>query len=193
MGILVAGLIVFFAVHSVAIVNEPWRDRVAARIGEGPWRGVYSLISLLGLVLIVWGYGLARLQPVALYAPPTWLRHITLLLMVPVFPLLLAAYLPGRIKATAKHPMLAAVKLWAFAHLLANGMVADVLLFGSFLVWGVVDRISLKHRAERPVPGLPPTRLNDAIAILAGLGLYVAFLFWLHRWLFGVSPIGGGM
>jgi uncharacterized membrane protein len=189
MGVLVVGLVVFFAVHSVAIVNEPWRDRVAARIGEGPWKGLYSLVSLVGLALIVWGFALARQQPIPLYTSPTWLRHITVLLMIPAFPLLLAAYLPGRIQAATKHPMLAAVKLWAFAHLLANGRVADVLLFGTFLAWAVADRISLKHRVQRPVPGLPPSRANDVIAIVGGLALYVAFVLWLHRWLFGVSPI----
>jgi uncharacterized membrane protein len=193
MGVLVAGLVVFFAVHSAAIVNEPWRDRMAARMGEWPWKGLYSLISLLGLGLIVWGYGLARQEPIVLYAPPTWLRHVTLLLMVPAFPLLLAAYLPGRIKTATKHPMLAAVKLWAFAHLLANGMAADVLLFGSFLAWGVADRISMKHRVQRPIPSLPPSRANDIIAVAGGLALYVAFLFWLHKWLFGVSPVATGM
>jgi uncharacterized membrane protein len=193
MGALVVGLVVFFAVHSIAIVDEPWRDRMAARIGEGPWKGMYSLVSLLGLVLIVWGFGLARQAPIVLYTPPAWLRHLTVLLMVPAFPLLLAAYLPGRIKAVTKHPMLAAVKLWAFAHLLANGMLADIVLFGSFLAWAAVDRISMKRRVQRPVPGLPPSKLNDLIAIAGGLALYVAFVLWLHRWLFGVSPIGRAM
>jgi uncharacterized membrane protein len=193
MGVLVVGLVVFFAVHSIAIVNEPWRDRMAGRMGEVPWKGLYGLVSLLGLVLIVCGFGLARQQPIVLYTPPTWLHHVTALLMIPVFPLLLAAYLPGRIQAAAKHPMLAAVKLWAFAHLLANGRLADVLLFGSFLAWAVVDRISMKYRLQRPVPHLPPSKANDVIAIVGGLALYVVFVLWLHRWLFGVSPIGQAM
>ncbi|HRW67127.1 MAG TPA: NnrU family protein, partial [Candidatus Competibacter sp.] len=156
---------------------------------EGPWQAAYSLVALIGFGLIVWGYGLARHDPVVLYWSPTWLRHLALLLLVPVFPLLLAAYLPGRIQTTAKHPMLAAIKLWAVAHLLANGMLADVLLFGTFLVWAVVDRISLKRRAPRPVPGAQPSKMNDLIAVVGGLALYVAFVLWLHLWLIGVSPI----
>lgn len=189
-GVLIAGLILFFGTHSVSIVNSSWRDRVAARIGEGPWKGLYSLVAIAGLVLIVWGFGLARQDPTILYVPPVWLRHVALLLLVFVFPLLLAAYLPGRIKAITKHPMLVATKLWAFAHLLANGTLADLLLFGSFLAWAVVDRISMRHREQRPLPGAPPSPWNDAIAVVVGLVLYVAFVLRLHVWLFGVSPLG---
>jgi uncharacterized membrane protein len=188
--VLIAGLILFFATHSVSIVNSSWRDRVAARIGEGPWKGIYSLVAIAGFVLIVWGYGLARQDPTILYIPPVWLRHVALLLLVFVFPLLLAAYLPGRIKTVTKHPMLVATKLWAFAHLLANGTLADVLLFGSFLAWAVADRISMKHREQRPIPGAPPSKWNDAVAVVVGLALYVAFVLRLHVWLFGVSPVG---
>ena len=189
---LILGLILFLAMHSISIINEPWRDRQVARMGEGPWKILYSLVSLVGFGLIVWGYGLSRYDPVPLYLPPAWLRHIALLLMVPVFPLLLAAYLPGRIQAKLKHPMLAAVKLWAFAHLLANGMLADVLLFGAFLAWAVADRISLKRRIPRPVDGAPPSKWNDWIAVIGGLALYVAFVLWLHLWLIGVSPVTVG-
>lgn len=187
---LITGIVLFFAPHSVAIVDAGWRERTVARMGAGPWKGLYALLSAVGLALIIWGYGQARLEPVVVYAPPVWLRHVTLLLMVFVFPLLLAAYLPGRIRRAVKHPMLAAVKLWAFAHLLANGMLADVVLFGAFLTWGVADRISLKRRAPRNVPTLPATAANDAIAVIGGLALYVVFLLWAHRWLFGVSPLG---
>lgn len=190
MSILIVGLVLFFATHSISIVNEPWRDRMVARIGEAPWKGIYSLVALAGVVLIVWGYGLARQDPIVLYVPPTWLRHVSLVLLIFMFPLLLAAYLPGRIQATIKHPMLTATKIWAFAHLLANGMLADVLLFGSFLVWAVADRISMKRRPPRATPSAPPSKANDAIAIGGGLALYVAFVLWLHTWLFGVSPIG---
>lgn len=189
MTVLLAGLVLFFTVHSVSIVYPSWRNRVAAQIGEGSWKAIYSVVAIVGLALIVWGYGLARQDPVILYVPPVWLRHVSLLLMIFVFPLLLATYLPGRIKAATKHPMLAATKIWAFAHLLANGTLADVLLFGSFLVWAVADRISLKHREQRPIPQAPPSKANDALAIVLGLGLYVAFILWLHAWLFGVSPI----
>ena len=190
MAILIAGVFLFFATHSISIVNASWRDRMVARMGEVPWQGVYSLLALAGLLLMIWGYGDARQEPVILYVPPPWLRHVALLLLVFVFPLALAAYLPGRIKAATKHPLLAATKVWAFAHLLANGNLADVILFGSFLAWAVVDRISMKHRDQRPVPGAPPSRWNDAIAVLAGLGLYVTFMHGLHMWLFGVSPVG---
>jgi len=186
--LLVTGLLVFFAAHSVSIVDASWRERMAVRLGEATWQALYGLVSLAGLALVVWGYGLARVDAAVLYVPPLWLRHLTLLLMVPVFPLLLAAYLPGRIRSTVRHPMLAAVKLWAFAHLLANGTLADAILFGSFLIWAVADRISLKRRVVRPVPGAPPARANDAIAIVAGLALYVAFVLWAHRWLIGVPP-----
>jgi uncharacterized membrane protein len=191
-GVLLLGLVLFLAVHSISIVNEPWRDRQAARMGEISWKILYSLASLIGFGLIVWGYGLARYDPVLLYLPPTWLRHVALLLLVPVFPLLLATYLPGRIQTTVQHPMLAAVKLWAFAHLLANGMLADVLLFGGFLAWAVVDRISLKRRVPHPVPGAPPAKWNDLIAVIGGLALYVAFVLWLHLWLIGVPPVAMG-
>jgi len=190
MTFLILGLALFLGVHSIGILAPAWRDRTAARLGQGPWMGLYSLASLLGLVLIVWGYGQARLDPTALYAPPLWTRHLALLLMVPVFPLLLATYLPGRIQAAVGHPMLAAVKLWAFAHLLANGNVADVILFGAFLVWAAADRISLKGRTAPVVPGAAAGKANDWIALVAGLALYVAFLGGVHLWLIGVSPLG---
>jgi uncharacterized membrane protein len=190
MSVLLLGLIIFFAVHSVSIVNDPWRDRMLAKIGEGPWKGLYALLSIVGFVLIVWGYGLARHDPVVLYTPPEWLRPVAMLMLVPVFPLLLAAYLPGSIRAAAKHPMLAATKLWAFAHLLANGTLAALLLFGSFLVWAALDRISMKHRKQRPIPSIPPAKTNDLIAVVGGLALYVAFVLWLHTWLIGVPLIG---
>lgn len=190
MAVLLLGLVIFLGVHSVSIVNEPWRDRMVARMGEWPWKGLYALAAISGFVLIVWGYGLARYDPVVLYAPPLWLRHVTILLLVPVFPLLLAAYLPGRIQAAARHPMLLATKLWAVAHLLANGMLADVVLFGAFLAWAVVDWISMKSRTQRSIPSAPTSRVNDIIVLVGGLALYVAFVLWLHTWLIGVSPIG---
>ncbi len=190
MSILLIGLAIFLAIHSVSIINDPWRNRMVAKLGELPWKAIYTLLSILGLVLIIQGYGLARADAVVLYSPPTWLSHLAMLLLVPVFPLLLAAYLPGRIKIITKHPMLVSTKLWALAHLLTNGMLADVLLFGAFLIWAVVDRISMKHRTQRPLPGPPASRINDIIALVGGLALYVAFVLWLHAWLIGVSPIG---
>jgi uncharacterized membrane protein len=186
---LIAGLILFLGVHSISIVAPFWRDRVVARIGALSWRGLYSLASLLSLWLIVRGFALARAAPIVWYSPPEWTHGVTRVLMLPVFPLLLAAYLPGRIKAATKHPMLAAIKLWAFAHLLANGTAADVLLFGGFLAWAVIDRISMKHRPQRAAPKLPATKWNDAIVVVAGLALYFLFVEWAHLRLFGVSPL----
>jgi uncharacterized membrane protein len=187
---LVLGLILFLGVHSVSIAAPAWRDAMQARLGEGPWKGLYSLAAAAGFALIVVGFGLARQQPIVLYTPPTWTRHLALLLLVPIFPLLLAVYLPGRIKTAARHPMLLATKLWAMAHLLANGTAAHVILFGAILVWAVADRISLKRRPQRALPGAKPSPLNDAIAVVAGLALYLVFLLWGHAWLIGVSPLG---
>ena len=189
MGILLVGLVLFLGIHSVSIVAPGWRAAQVARLGEGPWKGLYSGIAAVGLGLLIYGYGVARQSPVVLYTPPPALRHLALLLMLPVFALLLAPYLPGRIRTATKHPMLLAVKLWAFAHLLANGTLADVLLFGGFLVWAVADRISVKRRAPRAIPGAPPRPFNDVIVVVVGLALYALFLFGAHRWLFGVSPL----
>jgi uncharacterized membrane protein len=186
---LIAGLVLFLGVHSVSIVAPAWREATAARLGARPWRGLYSLLSIAGFVLLIWGYGVARMDPIVLYTPPVSMRWLTALLMLPVFPLLLAPYFPGRIKATLKHPMLAAVKFWALGHLLTNGTLADLLLFGGFLIWAVADRISFKRRVQRPLQTAPPSRFNDAIAIVAGLVLYFVFMRWLHvRWI-GVSPM----
>jgi uncharacterized membrane protein len=190
MAVLILGLILFLGIHSVSIINSQWRTDFIARFGEIPWKALYGLVAVGGVYLIVSGYGLARLSPIVLYDPPTWMRHINLLLMLPVFPLLLAAYLPGRIQSATKDPMLLAVKFWATAHLLANGTLADVLLFGTFLAWAIADRISLKRRVAPVVPGAPPNQANDAIAIVGGIGLYLLFMFWLHRVLMGVAPIG---
>jgi uncharacterized membrane protein len=189
MALLIAGLIVFLGVHSFAIFAPALRERALRRLGEPTWKGLYSVASLAGFVMLVYGFGLARQSPVVLYVPPGWMRHVTFLFMLPVFPLLLAANLPGRIKTATKHPMLAAVKFWAFGHLLSNGMLADVLLFGGFLAWAVVDRISLKRRTQH-LRMMPPGRFNDAIAVVLGLALYVFFIVWAHLRLFGVSPLG---
>ncbi|MDR7095118.1 NnrU family protein [Hydrogenophaga laconesensis] len=191
---LVVGLVLFLGVHSVSIVAPQGRHALAQRLGENAFKGVYTLVSFIGLALIVWGYGLARQAPVLLYTPPAGLRHLAMLLMLPVFVLLLAAYLPGRIQRAARHPMLLAVKCWALAHLLANGTLADVLLFGGFLAWAVADRISVKRREAagllRRPPALPGSAVNDAIAVVAGLAIYLAIVFWAHAWLFGVRPMG---
>jgi len=189
MHLLIAGLVLFLGLHALPIFSVAARDRLIAVLGRNGWRAVHSLFSLAGVVLIIVGYGQARLAPVVLYAPPYWMRHVTFLLMLPVFPLIFAAYLPGRIKTKLKHPMLTAVKTWAFAHLLANGMLADVLLFGGFLAWAVAARISLKRRASTLNIEARPSAWNDVIAVVAGLALYVATLLWLHRLLIGMPLI----
>ncbi len=189
MTLLLLGMLLFIGAHSVSIVAPAWRDGTAARLGEGTWKGLYALVSLLGFVLLVLGYSAARQAPVVLYVPPAWMRQLALVLMLPVFPLLAAAYLPGRISRAAKHPMLLAVKIWATAHLLSNGMLADVVLFGGLLAWAVADRISLKRRVARPVPAAPEAPLNDSMALGLGLLVYVALVAGLHKALFGVSPL----
>jgi uncharacterized membrane protein len=186
---LLAGIALFFGTHFISIVAPAWRNGMAAKLGDKPWKGLYSLVAIVGFVLMLRGYGQTRLDPDLLYTTPGWMRHVAALLMLPVFPLLLAAYFPGRIKATLKHPMLAATKFWALAHLLVNGMLGDVLLFGSFLVWAVADRISFKHREQGRIAGAPPSKWNDAIAVVVGLALYFAFALWWHVKLFGVVPV----
>ena len=189
--LLIIGLVLFLGIHSVSIVAEGWRDSTIQRVGEGAWKGIYSLVSLAGFGLIVWGYGEARLDPVLLYAPPAWLRHVGMLVLLPVFPLLVAVYFPGRIKRVAKHPMLLATKLWALAHLLMNGMLADVLLFGGFLIWAIADRISMKRRTQRPLPSLPESKINDVIVFVVGIGIYFVFVKWLHTVLIGIPIMPG--
>ncbi len=190
MAVLILGMILFLGGHSVRIVAPGFRERMVAQHGEGAWKAVYSLIAFVGIVLIVIGYGAARADPIVLWQPPIWTRHLAVLLMVPVFVLIAAAYLPGRIKTALKHPMLAGVKLWALAHLLANGTLADVVLFGGFLAWAVADRISLKRRDGAPPLAVAPAGpRNDALAVIVGLAVYALFVLYLHRVLFGVSPL----
>jgi uncharacterized membrane protein len=186
---LVVGLGLFLGLHSIAIVAPDFRNSAIQRLGKGAWKGIYALISLIGFVLIVYGYGLARAEPIVLYAPPAWTRHLSALLLIPVFPLIFAAYLPGRIKTALKHPMLAAVKFWALAHLISNGTLADVLLFGGFLAWAVADRISFKHRTQPDLRTAPAGKLNDVIAVVLGLVAYAVFARWLHLSLIGVYPL----
>ena len=183
----IAGLILFFAVHSISIVNEGWRDAMAERLGTATWKILYSLASLAGLVLLIRGYGIARGDPVILYVTPAWLLYANFLLMLFVFPLFMASFLPGQIKTAVKHPVFTSVKTWAFAHLLTNGALADVLLFGCFLAWAVAGRISMKHRRARPVPGVPESPVNDLLAVVGGLLLYLLFIMVLHDWLTGVE------
>ena len=187
---LLIGLAVFLGMHSVSIFAPQWRGAMASRMGTLPWKGLYAAVSIVGFALLWNGYALARLEPIPIYVTPPGLRHVAALLMLPVFPLLLAAYLPGRIKTLAVHPMLVAVKLWAVSHLLANGMLADIVLFGAFLAWAVMDRISLKRRAPTDTPSLPRSTVNDAIVVIGGLALYGVFVGRWHEALIGVAPFG---
>ena len=191
MVVLILGLVTFLASHSVRIFGESWRRGTVARVGEGAWKGLYSVVSLLGLVLIIWGYGLSRLDPVVIWDPPVWTRHLAITLNLIAF-LLLAVFLvpAGRIKPRLGHPMLLSIKVWAIAHLLANGTLADLLLFGTFLVWAIVDfaRNRRRDRANGTVRVAGPVR-NDVIAVLVGVALWAAMLFRLHEWLIGVSPL----
>jgi len=184
---LIVGLVLFLGIHSISIVALSLRNNLAAKSELG-WKLFYSLVSLIGIILIVKGYAELRQTPTLLYVTPIWLRHVAATLLLPVFVLFLAPYFPGRIKNVTKHPQLMAVMLWAVAHLLVNGTLADVVLFGSFLIWAVADRVSMMNRVSRPVPGAPAARLNDVIVVVFGLGLYLVTVFWLHEWLFGVRP-----
>jgi len=189
---LVLGLVLFLGVHSIRIFAEGWRNQQVSRLGEGAWKGLYSVASVAGFVLLVWGYGQARIDPVVVWNPPVWTRHLAALLMIPSFVLLVAAYVPGnRIKAAVGHPMVLAVKIWAIAHLLSNGRLGDIVLFGAFLVWAVMD-FSASRRRDRaegrryPVAGAS----RSIIVIAAGLIFYGVFAGVLHLRLIGVSPFG---
>lgn len=187
---LVAGLIVFLGVHSLRIFAEPWRVRTIARIGGNAWKGAYSLVSIAGFVLLVWGYGQARQQGVLLFDPPVFMRHITSLLMLLSFVLLAAAYVPGNhIKARLGHPMIIGVKVWAFAHLLANGRLSDVVLFGAFLAWAIADFIAARKR-DRAAGTVYPKgdELRTVLTVVAGVVAWAVFVAGLHLWLIGVSP-----
>ncbi len=186
---LVTGLVLFLGVHSLSIFSESLRDRLVTRLGFWPFKGLYTMVALAGLTLIVIGYGQARMDPIYLYHLPSWLRHVGMGLMLVVFPALLAAYFPGRIHSMLKHPMLVAVKAWALAHLLVNGTLAGILLFGGFLAWAVADRISMKRRRQRSIPQFPHSVFNDWIVVAAGLLLMLAFVFWLHLLVIGVPAI----
>lgn len=189
---LVLGLVLFLGAHSLPMFASA-EAGLKIRLGEAAFKGIFSVVSAVGVVLIVIGYGSARLEgPALLYDPPVWIAHLVMLLMLPVFILLLSTYLPGKIKAAAKHPMILAVKIWAFAHLLANGDAASVLLFGGFLAWAVADRISLKRRGKRGgvAVGEGSTR-NDIAAIVGGLAVYALFVWQLHSWLIGVPILQG--
>ncbi len=192
MALLIVGLVIFLGVHSVRIVADDWRTAQIAKRGPKAWKGIYAVLSLIGFVLIVYGYGLARQVPAVVYAPPAWLRHLGTVLTIPAFILIAAAYVPGtRIKRTIGHPMVLGVKVWAVGHLLANGAVADLVLFGSILVWAMVDYAAARRRdrAAGTVYAVGPVS-RDVRAVVIGLVVWAVFAFWLHGVLIGPQPFG---
>lgn len=190
---LVAGLVLFLGAHSVRVFAEGWRASTLASVGEKAWKGVYSLVSIAGFVLVVVGYGLARQNPVVLWSqPPVAMRHVAALLTLVAFVLLAAAYVPGnQLKAKLHHPMVLGVKVWALAHLLANNTLADLVLFGSFLLWAVLDYRAARKRDRDLVTVYPAgSASRTVITVVAGTVAWAVFAFWLHRVWIGVSPMG---
>jgi uncharacterized membrane protein len=194
MTLLIAGLALFLGIHSVRIFADGWRTAMVARLSPNGWKGVYSLVSIAGLALIVIGFGAARQQPVLVWVPPIWTRHLASLLVLVSLVMLMAAYVPGNhVKAALKHPMILGVKVWAFAHLVSNQMLAEFLLFGAFFAWAVLDFRAAKARDRAGNVTYPPGRLVPTIiTVAAGCGLWAFIAFWAHGAWFGVKPFGGG-
>ena len=191
MAILVLGLVLFLGMHAFTMVRGP-RARLVARLGEGAYKGLYSLVSVLGIVLVAVGYGRYRANDwIDVWYPPVWTRHLALTLVLLAFICVAAAYLPGNLKRRLKHPMLLGVKIWATAHLLANGDLGSILLFGSVLAWAVMARISAKRRDEVQAHGgeavAPAGLRNDALAVVVGAAAWFVFAYWLHPLLIGVA------
>ena len=185
------GLALFLGVHSTRIVAEPWRQAQIARLGEGAWKGLYSLVSAVGLGLVIWGYAQARLEAAPLLVLPlglaTGLRHVVALLMLAAFCLMVAVYVPrNHLKAAVKHPMVLSVKLWAASHLLVNHSAADLLLFGGFLVWAVLD---FRAARRRPVSVPAGTALGTGLTLLIGTAAFLAMALWAHQAWLGVAPL----
>jgi uncharacterized membrane protein len=189
--VMILGLVLFFGVHTLTTQRD-LRGRFIDGMGEGGYKIAYSLFSAVGLALIIWGFARYRATGwIDVWYPPTFLKHITIALMLPAVILVVASYIRGRIYTTLKHPMLAGIKLWAAAHLLANGDLGSIILFGSFLAWAVFDRISLKHRADAGGPPIPVGGAgNDAIAVAVGVIAYVALAFAFHPVVIGVPIVG---
>jgi len=189
---MIVGLLLFLGTHSIRVFAENWRNRQISERGEKTWQGIYSVIALAGFLLIIWGYGQARLEPLVVWQPPVWTKHLAALLTLPAFILLVAAYVPGtKIKTMIGHPMVLGVKLWALAHLLANGMLADIILFGSFLLWSVLDYRASRTRDKAAGMVYQAAGISrDIIAIVVGIFAWAAFAIVLHGWLIGVKPFG---
>lgn len=189
---LILGLFLFLGVHSLRIVADDWRSATRSRIGEPAFKGLYSLVSIAGFALLIWGYGQARLSPQALWGTPKGMAHLAALLTLPAFVLLAAAYVPrNHLKAKLQHPMVLSVKLWALAHLLANNTVADLCLFGSFLVWSVLSFRAARQRdrVQTPAP-VQPSAVATALTVAIGASAWAGFAFWGHAALIGVRPFG---
>ena len=189
---LITGLVVFLGVHSVRIVADGWRIRILHRLGASAYKGLYSLISVLGFVLIVYGFGVARESPVMLWLPPAGMRHAAFLLTLVAFVLLAAAYVPrNSIKARVHHPMVLGVKSWALAHLVSTGSVANLVLFGAFLVWGVMNFIAARKRdralGTQYAAGTVPATV---LTVVVGVAVWAAIAFKLHGLLIGIRPFG---
>ena len=191
MGMLILGLVLFLGVHSTRIVADGWRSAMIVRLGELPWKGLYALLSIAGFGLLVWGFGLARQHPVELWSPPFFMRHVAWLLTLLAFILLAAAYVPrNAIKARLHHPMVLGVKVWALAHLLANGNLAHVVLFGSFLVWAVLSFRAARKRDRASATIYPAgTASGTAMTLLVGIAAWAMFAFWAHGLLIGIRPV----
>jgi len=189
--ILIIGLVLFLGIHTLTTLRAA-RAAAIARLGEGGYKILYLVVSLAGIALIVWGFGMYRTTGwIDVWYPPKAMRHLALALMLPAVIMVVASYIRGRIYTTLKHPMLAGVKLWALAHLLANGDLGSIILFGSVLAWAVYDRISLKRRADAGAPPIPVGGpLNDVIAVIVGLVVYLALVFAFHPLVIGVPVVG---
>ena len=190
MELMITGLVLFLGVHSLRMLAPAWRERMCQRLGVGNWKGLYSLLALVGLALIAWGFAAAREQPQILWVPPRGLRHAASLLTLLAFILLAAAYVPGNhLKARLGHPMVLGVKAWALAHLLSTGMVAHLLLFGSFLVWAVANYVISRRRDRRAgVVPAPAKAVATVITLLLGVAGWAVFAFGLHGLLIGIKP-----
>lgn len=190
---LICGLVLFLGCHSLRIGPASLRDGLLQRLGAGGFKGLYSIVSLIGFALIIWGYGQARLTPTPVWLPPVATRHIAILLMLPALILMVAAYVPGNVlKAKLHHPMVLSVKVWALAHLLSNGNLADILLFGSFLIWAVFNfRAARQRDRANPTEAGASKPLALILTLVLGTGAWAALIMGGHRLLIGVSPFGG--
>ena len=191
MPVLILGLVLFLGMHSLRIFADGWRTRQVARLGLKRWKALYAVVAIVGFVLICWGFGLARQHPVLLYVPPLWLRHLNALFTLVAFVLFVAARVPRNVfKARLHHPQVLAVKVWAFGHLLATGMLHDVLLFGAFLLWAVVLFIASRRRDRAAGTVYPAGTLRgNVLTVAIGVAAWAAFALWLHLWLIGVDPM----